>query len=244
MAVMLRTQGIPARVATGYATGDYDYSRRAYAVTAGSAHAWVEVYFPGFDWVEFEPTASQTPFAYAGLAQAVPGTTPAPAAGPTSLPPAVTTILLGLGMAGGIALLVLLLRFLGAGPRPGPKVDANLLALSHYFYVRRALRQAGVAAASSTTPDEFLAQAGPRLSQRRGLSNALRQATRVYEEAAFSPRPPALRQVETARRAWAGSFWEWLRLAGGNLIKSTTSRSSPQRRRGHRGFTEKKNIKV
>jgi transglutaminase-like putative cysteine protease len=235
MAVLLRTQGVPARVVTGYATGSYDYSRNAYAVTAGLAHAWVEVYFPGFDWVEFEPTVSQVPFGYASLTQAVPGSTPAPEGQPFSLPPVLTFLILLLVLAGGVGVLVLLLRFLGRGPRPGPRVDLALLAQSHYFTVRRALGQAGVSAASSATPNEFLAQATVRLERCRGLSSALQQATQIYEEAAFSPRPPAARQVESARQAWGRSFWEWLQMVGGNLVgKRALTTEAQSTQRGHR----------
>ncbi|MBW3657245.1 MAG: DUF3488 and transglutaminase-like domain-containing protein [Actinobacteria bacterium] len=64
MAVMLRASGIPARVAVGFlpgtltspadpATGqDLD----TYTVSTTDAHAWVEVLFPGYGWIKFEPT--------------------------------------------------------------------------------------------------------------------------------------------------------------------------------------------
>jgi hypothetical protein len=213
MAVMLRTQGIPARVATGFATGEYDYTHNAYAVTASSAHAWVEVYFPAFGWIEFEPTASQSPFAYAALSQSVLGVPPPPPpAAPFSLPTAVTLVLFGLVLAGGAAVLVLLLRFLGRGGRSAAAIDPVREAQAHYFTVRQALGRAGLAAPASATPNEFMAQAAPRLASRKKVSGALQQATVLYEEAAYSPHPPAARAVDSARRAWARSFWEWLRM--------------------------------
>jgi transglutaminase-like putative cysteine protease len=57
MVVMARAAGLPARYVTGYAAGTYDYSKGHYVVTEANAHAWVEVYFQGYGWVEFEPTA-------------------------------------------------------------------------------------------------------------------------------------------------------------------------------------------
>jgi len=57
MAVMLRTQGIPARYVVGYAGGKSVGDDR-YLVTADRGHAWVEVYFPDVGWVPFDPTAS------------------------------------------------------------------------------------------------------------------------------------------------------------------------------------------
>jgi hypothetical protein len=45
--------------------GEYDFNRSAYRVPLSSSHAWVEVYFPGYGWIEFEPTAYRLPFIYA-----------------------------------------------------------------------------------------------------------------------------------------------------------------------------------
>ncbi|MBP9503489.1 MAG: transglutaminase domain-containing protein [Candidatus Promineofilum sp.] len=58
MAVMLRSQGIPARLASGYALGEYDEPSMSYRVRAINAHTWVEVYFTGYGWIHFEPTTS------------------------------------------------------------------------------------------------------------------------------------------------------------------------------------------
>jgi transglutaminase-like putative cysteine protease len=57
--VMLRVLGIPARIAAGYARGTYDAEQGLYLVYAEDSHAWPEVYFPEYGWVEFEPTLSQ-----------------------------------------------------------------------------------------------------------------------------------------------------------------------------------------
>lgn len=57
--LLLRTLGIPARMAVGFAQGTYDKDRERYTVTHLNAHAWPEVYFPGIGWVEFEPTSNQ-----------------------------------------------------------------------------------------------------------------------------------------------------------------------------------------
>jgi transglutaminase-like putative cysteine protease len=58
MAVMLRSQGVPARLVSGYAQGSFDEENSSYRVRASNAHTWVEVYFPGYGWVQFEPTSS------------------------------------------------------------------------------------------------------------------------------------------------------------------------------------------
>jgi transglutaminase-like putative cysteine protease len=59
MIVMLRSVGIPARLAAGFASGDYDSERGIFHVINADVHSWVEVYFPGYGWIEFEPTAAQ-----------------------------------------------------------------------------------------------------------------------------------------------------------------------------------------
>jgi hypothetical protein len=54
MAVMLRTLGVPARVAVGF-TGGRDVAG-ARSVGTADAHAWVEAWFPGAGWTTFDPT--------------------------------------------------------------------------------------------------------------------------------------------------------------------------------------------
>jgi transglutaminase-like putative cysteine protease len=55
MVVLLRTQGIPARLAQGYAMGTPD-GTGALIVREAQAHSWVEVYFESYGWQRFEPT--------------------------------------------------------------------------------------------------------------------------------------------------------------------------------------------
>ena len=57
--LMLRSVGVPARMAVGFAQGERDGNN--FVVRRLDAHAWPEVYFPGIGWVEFEPTAGQAP---------------------------------------------------------------------------------------------------------------------------------------------------------------------------------------
>ena len=58
MTVLLRSQGVPARLATGYTTGEM-VQRENYLVRDSNAHAWVEVYFPSYGWIGFEPTPGE-----------------------------------------------------------------------------------------------------------------------------------------------------------------------------------------
>lgn len=57
LTVMLRTQGVPARLATGYLPGERDRVSGVWKVRASDAHAWVEVWFPESGWQAFDPTA-------------------------------------------------------------------------------------------------------------------------------------------------------------------------------------------
>ena len=56
MALMLRTAGIPSRLATGFQSGTLNPFTGWYLVRGSDAHAWVEAYFPGHGWVTFDPT--------------------------------------------------------------------------------------------------------------------------------------------------------------------------------------------
>jgi transglutaminase-like putative cysteine protease len=57
LAVMLRSQGVPARLATGYVSGERDRVSGVWTVRARDAHSWVEVWFPETGWEAFDPTA-------------------------------------------------------------------------------------------------------------------------------------------------------------------------------------------
>ena len=59
MAVMLRSVGIPARLATGYTMGDKVADQDVYVVRDSHSHGWVEVYFPNYGWIGFEPTPGE-----------------------------------------------------------------------------------------------------------------------------------------------------------------------------------------
>jgi len=59
MVVLARAVGIPARLARGYAQGERFPDSDIYRVRERNSHAWPELYFPGYGWVEFEPTAIQ-----------------------------------------------------------------------------------------------------------------------------------------------------------------------------------------
>jgi Transglutaminase-like superfamily/Domain of unknown function (DUF4129) len=57
MALLLRQARIPTRIAYGF-LGSPAAADGTEVVQAASAHWWVEVYFPSYGWVEFDPTGS------------------------------------------------------------------------------------------------------------------------------------------------------------------------------------------
>lgn len=59
MAVMLRKLQIQSRVVVGFAIGDRLPETGQYSVKTDTAHSWVEVYFPGWGWMPFEPTPTR-----------------------------------------------------------------------------------------------------------------------------------------------------------------------------------------
>ena len=55
MTVMMRSVGVPSRMAVGYASGELieeDYR----SIKDSDSHGWTQVYFPEYGWIDFEPT--------------------------------------------------------------------------------------------------------------------------------------------------------------------------------------------
>ncbi|MBI4298225.1 MAG: transglutaminase domain-containing protein, partial [Chloroflexi bacterium] len=59
MAVMLRSVGVPVRVAAGYWYGTYDIKEKVYIIKDTDSHAWPQVYFPHYGWIDFEPSPNR-----------------------------------------------------------------------------------------------------------------------------------------------------------------------------------------
>ena len=56
MVLMLRAQGVPARIVNGFRGGRWSNMTESYSIQGNYAHSWAEVYFPGHGWVVFDPT--------------------------------------------------------------------------------------------------------------------------------------------------------------------------------------------
>lgn len=73
MVIMARLLGIPARMANGFSQGTYDTQSKTWLVDGSDAHSWVQVYFPGYGWVNFDPTPG-----FSGGNEANPAASPTP----------------------------------------------------------------------------------------------------------------------------------------------------------------------
>src|SRR5256714_13972779 len=81
MTIMARQLGIPARIVNGFSHGHLDIQRKVWVVDGSDAHSWVQAYFPGFGWINFDPTPG---YALNNGNNPRPTTSPVPTPQPTS----------------------------------------------------------------------------------------------------------------------------------------------------------------
>ena len=210
MAVMARSVGLPARLVMGYANGYYNYSTAEYIVTAADAHSWVEIYFPGIGWVEFEPTAGQPELIH--LTQGTSSLTPTRLSPVQQwdkflrsvyrLPSVARWVFFALGWVIGLIILFFLLE----GWLLGLVSPAFALRWMYRSIYRQGARLAG-APVPGQTASEFA----------ENLQNALKNPdprldllTSVYLQGLFSPQPPKKFEIRQAIRAWRGLRWKLL----------------------------------
>src|SRR3954471_22803479 len=97
MALLLPMAGVPGGRSTGLYTGAVDSKTGEYVVRDFDAHSWVEVYYPGWGWITFDPTPADSPArsqpadasnipggGLGGAASPVPGDVPAQRTGATT----------------------------------------------------------------------------------------------------------------------------------------------------------------
>lgn len=210
LAVMARSLGIPARVATGYVSGEYNPFTGLYEIKASDAHAWVEVYFPGYGWSTFDPTPSfdSTPWQYKaagnmqgskvlGFLAGKTGAALSPAAGAVGalmrgvarLDP-VSVIIVGL-LLGGLSLLVIHSRKYLANRRRKPVMQRSIKVsdarlYSRYNKVTAALEESGIIRENHETPEEYARRAA-KASDEPGVA----RLGEIYLYARFRDAVPA-----------------------------------------------------
>ncbi|HEX2027293.1 MAG TPA: DUF3488 and transglutaminase-like domain-containing protein [Nitriliruptorales bacterium] len=161
MVLLLRSGGVPARFATGFAPGLRNPFSGWYEVQVDDAHAWVEVWVPGHGWVPFDPTGE--------VPQAVSISAPGPRLALVDLvrwvrariPPPVTRTVAGLvqglrspagaatvaTVAAGLGLVLLAARRRRAPAAP-----------SRFARLEELLARSGLRRDPSQTPREFVQQ--------------------------------------------------------------------------------------
>ena len=220
MVVMLRSLGIPTREVTGFAPGSYDSTQGAYVYREANAHAWPEVYFPGYGWRQFEPTPGfsgqdrpatpQTPTPVA-LTSPTPSaaTTPTPnphdpnvptpvppaadSSTPTGTPDSPATIVAKWGLL-AVMLIALLLAWLW-------NRDSKRLYEGSKYYEKlvRWAGWAGVGPAPHQTPYEYAEQLDQKLPGARGLFRPLASA---YVRERFGKQSADQYERESLTRYW------------------------------------------
>ena len=80
MTMLMRMAGIPARYVQGFLPGQRD-ANGVETILYSSSHAWVEVYFPGYGWITFDPTGGGV-----GRLTSLPAGPPVPSEKPTAAP--------------------------------------------------------------------------------------------------------------------------------------------------------------
>jgi protein-glutamine gamma-glutamyltransferase len=210
LAVMARSLGIPARVATGYVPGEYNPFTGLYEVRASDAHAWVEVYFPGYGWSTFDPTPSfdSTPWQYReasnlqgsrvfGFLAKRAGATLGPALGAAGtlmrgvarLDP-LSIIVVG-ALVGGACLAFVHARRHLVRRRRKPSMQRSIKVsdarlYSRYRAITAALEEAGIVRGPQETPEEFARRAAERSGE-----PALARLGEIYLYARFRDAVPA-----------------------------------------------------
>jgi transglutaminase-like putative cysteine protease len=219
MVVMLRGLGIPARLAMGYATGNFDAANGRYIVTEADAHSWVEVYFPQIGWVTFEPTGGLP-----GISRFPDFSSPQPQTAPAEpFEPAAVRAARGAGviLLAGAALFAAGWQI--AGLVDGWRLARLPAAVSlPIIYRRLAARgaQLGVHLDAGATPYEFERAFAARLDALFGGTRWARRAGRAagqtgwlvnsFVTAAFAPAPPDDHDRRRAIKLWRklrSDFW-------------------------------------
>jgi len=235
MVVMARSVGVPARFASGYAQGTYDYEHQRWQVTELNAHSWVEVYFEGIGWVEFEPTAGLPPLERPNGEQAVGPGGPLPKTAVTA--PAFPW---GLAIVGGVLVLLVIAILRLWRPHRTPAISAAGLIRERYTRLLAWGRRLGHPAEDGQTPYEYgatlqaglAARAGSRWSRARqaGIEAPAQsdQLTDSYVRAQYGAEPITEHEGWQIRDLWSRLrrhlWWLWV-----SRVLSVRSRTGSRR---------------
>lgn len=222
MVVLLRDLGVPSRIATGYAGNTFDASRNAYVVTEDDAHAWVQVFFPGIGWVNFEPTPANPellPPTGSAVSATVPATAPAPLS-PTAVPtrtpaapahPLLPSLAAAIAALAGVVLVLLRRRSTLAGDALVRRCYAALLRHGHWR---------GLGKHADETPLEFAERLEATLDG--GAAVAVRHLAALYVRLEYGAHGVTLREGREAEQAWRRArrgLWRRLTTEGAATVR-------------------------
>lgn len=176
--VMLRSLGIPAREAVGYVPGPYNPITDLYDIQAKDAHAWVQVWFPGYGWQNFDPTAT------------------VPLANPT--PGSVLARSIGHALA-GLPWIPIVLVALAGGVVAWLVRRRNRRPATWTHQVAEDLARAGTRIGCARRPDETLTDFGARLARAAPtLAADIERVCRLVEGATYGGIEPSAAAITDA----------------------------------------------
>ncbi|NLO06140.1 MAG: transglutaminase domain-containing protein [candidate division WS1 bacterium] len=206
MVVMLRVVGVPARLATGFTSGEFVAARGVWEIRDQDAHAWAEVFLPGTGWVDFDPTPA--------LDEADEG-----AAGALNEIADGLVLMLGEGWAwlranllAAVLMLILLaaattgaiagLRWYQRRLRPlRPGAGPAVRILYAYAQMLRWLEREGLSKPAQVAPWEFQRRAAAELPDLAAYAAAV---TGAYVRTRFGPGEPSEAVADETEQALAG----------------------------------------
>jgi transglutaminase-like putative cysteine protease len=235
--VLARALGVPARLAVGYATGEYDPGQGCYEVLELHGHSWPEVYSSGYGWIPFEPTPAFSPFERApGEAAPAEPEVPVPAR-PRRSPLAVLRARWRRAWQGsaiyfyaaGVVLLITGVLLVAYRRRRRRKLSPLEAVVSCYGGMVRLGERLGAPRRPSHTVHEYADLLSASLQARlprppwreSGVSLARQEATtcvhalsQAYVRASYAAAPPTAQERAHAEAAWQSlrrrMRWLWL----------------------------------
>ncbi len=230
MAVLLRSSGVPARVARGYLPGEYDWTNHRYVVRENRLHTWTEVYFPPYGWIEFEPTPGQPPIVRPPgslLQEPAPLPTPEPPPVPAQPDPWEALGMWGRAILLLAATMMLALLVWALYPAWEQRLSASQYAELIYQRMARYAAWGGRPRRPSQTSAEYATALGRDLARRHGGlrlgpwtvgasmptdldAERVRSIADTYEEATYGSGPLDESRRERVRKDWQrlkGRLW-------------------------------------
>ncbi len=225
MVVMARSVGLPARLVVGYATGQFDPDSETYRVSMADAHSWVEIYFPEYGWIPFEPTPARPTITHSPANDWVAGAQIAReqnieavealgSSSPGTIPIIWIRVAVAIGATGAVGGVIVLMTVRRRRRRRGtPEQIVDAL----YRDLLVSGRRLGVPLSETQTPHEFLhsllaeiAGRVRRAPQRTGdwgarsayVSGETDRLITLYTDMSYSPHHPTRESVEKVLDAW------------------------------------------